>query len=122
MGQVAEGQRDAVAAHRQRSFGADAQGDQRAMPAHAALAVGRATASTWPDAQGAFCLLWHQRQLPTTGCGCRTDAAALAQMVVAALVDELCHLGAILAVGGAIPTAQAPDRPSLYLIGSEPVL
>ncbi len=36
--QDAEGQADGVAADRQRSFGAHAQGDQRAMPLHAAVA------------------------------------------------------------------------------------
>ena len=77
-------------------------GDQRAMPpAHAVLAVGRATAaSTQPDARGAFRLLRHHRQLSALIRRRLLDAAAVAQMVVlaAALVEKHCHLAEVLAV------------------------
>ena len=91
------------------------------MPFNAVLAVGRATSTTLPDAAGALRLLRHQRQLSTFNRRRPPDTAALAEMAVAAIVEEPGHLGAVLAVGGAISAARAPDRPSLYLIGSEPV-
>jgi hypothetical protein len=78
-----------VSAYRQRSLGAYAQGDQPAVPPHAVLADGRSTASTQPDAGGALRLLRHHRQLSTLGLRGPLDAADLAQLVVAAFVEEL---------------------------------
>jgi hypothetical protein len=48
-----------------------------------------------PDAGGALQLLRHHRQLSTPGHRCPLDAADLAQMVVAAVVEEPRHLGAV---------------------------
>src|ERR1035441_4097186 len=77
------------------------------------------TSSTLPDAQGAFRLLRHQRQLSTFNRRRLPDTAALAEMAVAPLVEEPGHLGAVLAVGGGIFAARPPDRPSLYWTGAK---
>jgi RNA-directed DNA polymerase len=55
----AEGQSDDVAAYRERSFSADASGDQSAVPRDAAVADCRSTSSSLPDAAGALRLLRH---------------------------------------------------------------
>ncbi len=50
------------------------------------------------------------------------DAADLAEMVVAEVVDELRQLGEVLTAGGSLSAACSQNRPSLQLNVREAVL
>ena len=113
MGQIAEGQCGGAAADSERSTCALAQGDQSTMQADAALADPRAAPTTMPGAEGALCLLWHHRQLQTLGLLHHQVHTALAEVVVAPVVEELCAVGTVYADAGTLRLAAAPDRAPL---------
>src|SRR5215469_16429084 len=86
------------------------------MPPHAAVADGRSASSTQWDAAGALCLLRHPRELSALGRGAPSGPAHVAQVVVAAVVDQLRYLAPVRAVGTDLPVTCAPDYPPQHLI------
>lgn len=90
VGKIPEGRGGGAAADGEGSTCALAQGDQSTMQANAALAASHPAPTTVPNTERALRLFWYHGQHQTLESAALSSAQALAEVVVAAVVEELC--------------------------------
>ena len=91
------------------------------MQADAALADPSATPTTMPGTERPLRLFWYHGQLQTPDPAASSGAQALAEVVVASVVEKLCAMGTVCANAGALRPTAAPNRAYLRPQVSEAV-